>query len=298
MASWSFPLPPGTTPRCATFDPARNIVWIGTAAGDVVSYRLVDGTHLVRGSGYGDPVAVVLAPDGLSLHVVEAAGGVFSVFKDEAGRARAAPVAMLGQAVVGAAMHPDDTRLLVLTAAGTLRAIDLATGTPATVAGGFTDPVALSVDAASGLAVILDDVAGGLELRPVALDTGNAGAGISVDAGTTALLAGQFGGAAALTASGPAGSLSLIGLEGQPAVLGEDVGMPVVALARWESLVLGVAATSIEAREWALATGPLTIELPIAPLFTGGYARAEIDLAGAGLGPADVPFAIEEGPAA
>ena len=69
-------------------------------------------------------------------------------------------------------------------------------------------------------------------------------------------------------------------------------------LARWDSLVLAVTASSVEAIEWGLADGALPIAVPLGPAFVHGWFRVEIDPAALGIAASDVTLSVDEGPLA
>ena len=285
---------------CAEFADTENSVWFGTTSGEIVTYRLMDRRITVRGSGYVSPVAVLPAPDGLSVLIAERSGLVFSAARDGASRGEAAVIATLENEIAAARLHPERGSLLIIEAGENARLlrVQLADGSTELIADGFTNPVSFVVDEDTAQAVILDRPADGARLVTVDLGTG-----AQTDLGTapdvTALVTSPaVATAGVLFASGATGDLTLRSFDGSPDVPGPAVGGEVRALNRWGSLVLAITATSIEAIEWGLSDGLLPIDVPLGPAFVGGWFRAEIDPAAVGISSSDVELVIDEGPLA
>ncbi|MET8275748.1 hypothetical protein [Streptomyces sp. NPDC005096] len=278
------------------FDVPGNSLWWGTAAGTLRSLRLADGLETEHGGGYMDPVMVALGNDGLSVWVVESAGAVLRVLRADAGRAAASLVAKVDEPVAGAAEHGFGQGLLVVTATGRLVRVG-EDGSVTEVAGGFVAPSGVSLLASTGQALVTDSGPAGPRLRLVDLDTGVVGAATAA-AGVSLAVAAEFSGSPfALTTSGPLGSLKAVGLAGQAPVAGDDTGAEVLGLAVWGSLVMAATDGAVVALEWDLDEGgPLAIDLPLGPLFVGGYARIELGLAAVGMTREDVDVLVEEGP--
>src|SRR6185295_1630736 len=102
MKRYSLPITHLVANGCVEFADTENSVWFATASGGIVTYRLMDGRVTVRGSGYVSPVAVLPAPDGLSVLIAERSGLVFSAARDGASRGEAAVIATLDNEIIAA----------------------------------------------------------------------------------------------------------------------------------------------------------------------------------------------------
>ncbi len=281
---------------CVVFDEPGNAVWFGSTDGEIRSFRLLDGRETIHGRGYGPLAAIMLSPNALGIDVVQQDGWVLRATRDDANRAAATVQATLGELVVAAAPHPDGAKLLILTGSGLLLLLDPETGMTETLSSALGNPLALTIDAGERLAAVLGNGAGGWQLTLIELDSGIVRATIPAPDGTTAILAAPLAGfPAILTAAGGSAQYALLGLAGEPTVSGPTLAEEVRGLCRWRSLILAVTANTIEAREWGLDAGDFEITVPTGPLFVGGYARAEANLAVAGLARSDVEFIVEEG---
>ncbi|MFF1446337.1 hypothetical protein [Streptomyces sp. NPDC058295] len=240
---------------------------------------------------------VALGNDGLSVWVVERAGAVMRAVRADAGRASASLVAKIDEPVAGVAEPGSKRGLLVVTATGRLVRVG-EDGSVIEITDGLVAPSGVSVSASTGQVLVVTSGASGPQLQLVDPDTGAVGAATA--AGEVSLaVAFEFAGSQfALTANGPLGALEAIGLAGQPPVGGDVIGAKVLGLALWGSLVLAATDSGLVALEWDLdAGGPLEIDLPLGPLFVGGYAPIELGLTAAGLTREDVDVLVEEGPA-
>ncbi|MDQ3549486.1 MAG: hypothetical protein M3439_11790, partial [Chloroflexota bacterium] len=262
-----------------------------------MTLRLLDGRITMRGGGYGPPVAVLPAQDGLSVLVVEAEGRILSASREDTNRSSAVVLAEFDLQAVAARRHPDDDTLLVLEAGDDARLlrVNLALETIEPVAEGLAHPVAFVVEPTTRQAVILERPATGPRLVAIDIDSG-AQVVIGAAADATALVAAPPGaGAGVIVASGGTGSTSLRSLAGLPDVAGPVIGLETRALAMWGSLLLAVTTTGVEAIEWGLPDGVLPITVPLGPAFVRGWLVAEINPLAAGIAPADVELVVDEG---
>jgi hypothetical protein len=115
MAGWTIPLGAAPSVGPAMFRDADTAVFIATTDGAVLSCRLLDGAVRKHGSGHTAPIAALPAPDGLGIYVVEAAGRILEVYREEADAAQAVLVADLQQTVIAARL---DARGAALFAVG------------------------------------------------------------------------------------------------------------------------------------------------------------------------------------
>ena len=295
MPGWSFPINGAVVAGCVAFDDSANSIWLANDAGEIHSLRLMDTLGRLAGSGYRSPIGLILNSDGLGLTVVEASGLVWQTAREGADRAQASQVADAAEPVVAAALHPDG-RIVILTAAGAVRALDQVAGTVEQLGDGFSQPLALSIDAGAQLAVVLEAGVADRGLRVLELETGVVRPSIAIGGETSAILATeQLNGAPAVLCCGAAGQLSLVDLGGAVTEAGPALAAAAVGLCRWGRLVLAATETTVEAVEWGLEAGSLPISMPIRPLFVSGYTRVDVDLASKGLTRADIRFALEEG---
>lgn len=280
-------------PGSLAFEPAGNRCWAATAAGDLVTVRLLDAVVGVPGQGYLDPVAVLPQADGLTVAVVEADGTVLTALRTDADRARARLVTQLPDGALAAAAGPEPGSILVLTGttgggAPRLRTCRLDTGAVQDVSADLDGAHALAVD---GPAFVFCAQADGTDTM-VAVDlTDGTSAAVpgpsSVDCATTS----PAGPGVLVSAAGRLALLDPAGTE----VLAEDLGTPVQGLARWGSLVLAAAGTDLVTVEWAVDEGPVGLTVPLGPLYVNGWARLPLDLTPLGLTPGDVVATVREG---
>jgi hypothetical protein len=295
MRVHSIPLAFSVATGCCEFSEPDNSVWMGSTGGDIITCRLLDQRIAVLGSGYADPVAVLPATDGLRVFVIESTGSVLSTSRTSADRGSATVLADLGRPLASARLHPDGGLLVLASGdAADLLQIDANTGAVLTLASGLSGPTALAV--VDRLGVIIQQTADGPQITTVDLDNAAVTPSASLNA-ASALVSGPAG-ASAIVVTFPAGDLFPLDLTTATLGIPVPIAVPVRAITRWKSLVLAVTDSSIEAIEWELDEGTLPIALPLGPLFVGGYARVELNLAAIGLSPGDVSLMVEEGPLA
>jgi hypothetical protein len=80
-------------PDSLCFDVPGNALWAATTDGAIIAVRLLDGEVREVGAGYANPVAALPSADGLTVAVVERAGGITLARRDDASRDRASALA-------------------------------------------------------------------------------------------------------------------------------------------------------------------------------------------------------------
>ncbi|MBK8907336.1 MAG: hypothetical protein IPM60_05375 [Rhodospirillales bacterium] len=283
---------------CVRFRDNDNALWLGATDGSILSVRLLDRRILTHGQGYQNPVAVLPADDGLSLYVVEAAGAILQAPRQTTSRAAATLITDLGRPLVAADLAADGNAALVLEAGADARllTVDLATGGVTVVAELAAAASAIVVNHAAGAAVVLQGLPGAHELVRIDLVSGVVGAPVGV-AGSVSSLVLAPGGSGVILGD-VTGTLSEVDVAGTPGAGTANVGAPVLALARWGSLVLAVTAAAVHPLEWHLEEGPVTLGVPLGPVITNGYANVDVDLGASGLAWGDILLDLEDGPEA
>jgi M6 family metalloprotease-like protein len=302
MATWTFGFgaDPGSGP--VTFRDADNAVWIATTGGTIVSLRLLDGTVRTHGGGYVEPLAALPAVDGLGVFIVEAAGRILHVYREEADAENAVVLVDLMQQVATARLSSDGSTLFIASnnADGTLTRVDTQSGEATQLVSNLISEgqaiVDIAIDEANNRAILLRsgdqeqhllfvDLEA-LTNEPVALET-------PVNAATIMIAPDSLG--AGLIVAGADGELARVDFDGQLGEPGPNLGIPVRGLTRWQALILISSDESIVAQEWNIDEGILRFPT-LAPAFIGGYVPVLIDLAAAAISPDDLDLTVEEGP--
>jgi hypothetical protein len=291
-------------PDSLHFWAARNAVLAVTTDGRLLVIRLFDERVSEVGSGYVDPVAVIVLADGLRLAVAEAGGSVFLARRDAADHAEARLLAEIPGAALGLREHVAPGSLLVL-ADGSLDggpspqllSCDVESGTLTVVADGLEGARSFVVDDAARTAIVLavmpDDTR---TLTVIDLDTGTTTStdGLSYDHLTTCPP--SIGSGVLVTREEPSspGSDVLVHWDGGEVTV-EPLDGRVDGLTRWASLVLVASGEDLVAVEWGIDTGAVPIAAPLGPLYVSGYARLTADLPAAGLSIGEVGYSVREG---
>ncbi|MCC6433972.1 MAG: hypothetical protein IT196_02995 [Acidimicrobiales bacterium] len=288
MARWSTDL--GVAVQgTLSFDGPSNAVWFVAADGRLGSLRVLGQRLSWHGEGWEDAAAAVPLADGLNLAVIHRNGAVDVVAMADAGAAVAHRILALAGTVIAAA--GSEHGLVALLATGDLVSVDVATASAATIATGIDTPLGLAVDHA-GRALIAAGVPP--ELFRIDLADGQPVGETLALTETPAALTGHpwHDGALVAGATGLAAALwtaTDTHIDATPAVS---------ALARWHSLVLAAAGTTIELIEWGDDVARLPLTAAPDPLVAGGWVPLHVDYAAAGLDPAEVVWRVAEGPEA
>ncbi|MEZ5234225.1 MAG: hypothetical protein R2749_16190 [Acidimicrobiales bacterium] len=274
------------------FDEASNAVWFVAADGRLGSFRVVGSRVTWHGGGWQGAVAAVPCADGLHVAAVARNGSVRIAARAAADAAMSTALFDLGVGAVAAAAMGDG-RLCVLTDGGALLAVDVVTGSFATVVAGLDGAARLALDAAGVEAVV---AIGGAapELVRVDLATGDlVGVAIGLSEPAMALSTHPAGGAIVADA---AGALRAVLWSGSDAHTASVAG--VSAVARWHSLVFAAHPAGLELIEWGDDVAVLPVAAGPTPLARGGWAPFGVDYAAAGVDPASVEWVVAEGPEA
>jgi hypothetical protein len=236
MAGWTIPLGAAPSVGPAMFRDADTAVFIATTDGAVLSCRLLDGAVRKHGSGHTAPIAALPAPDGLGIYVVEAAGRILEVYREEADAAQAVLVADLQQTVIAARLDARGAALFAVGEGdgGSLHRVDLASGSASQLAanlGAIDETIKdLVVDDANDRVVLLRSGAGGAHLviaDLAALTEAAVPLAAPADAQAMVLASDAAGG---LIVAGAGGDLARVGFDGQTLEAGPSLAVSVRAL--------------------------------------------------------------------
>ncbi len=273
-------------------------------AGNVVAIDPATGVVKRIGTGYAQPEDVVVAADGSVLFVSERGGAVLKVDPNAADRGNATVLVDGLVAPHQLALSADESHLYVIEhAAGSGRLFRIA------VAGGAIDVIATSLDRAVGLALdpdekiayVTEQVAGGRLLR-IDLATGIATPIVGALTAPFFLAWGDATGTMLLIAErDPANRIVVVDPTGPsplPHALATTPFRPSsAALVGTEVLVCCDAEIAgIDVSSGLVPT--VMLDMPVRPLYVGGYVRVPVRIGGVGIGFDDLSFMVAEGPEA
>ena len=298
MGSRTFPIGGDTALNSLIVDRRSLTAFYATAQGQVRQFSFLRESDEILAEGFQDIRALAEAPDGFGLYIAEANGDVRLALRRGADIGETSLITSVAERVVAAALHTASRRLLIVTEAGALLAMEPSDGTTTQLYAGFSSPRALAVSAATAHAWVLEavgDDGSDRQLRGFDLNLQSVVAPIALPIRSDVLCSFAADGGEELLVVDPADGTTVAFDPATAASTAGAVSDPgATGIAHWRSLILTVGAAGLLTRDWQLADAGADLGLPLAPAYGGGYLRGSIDLANLGVDRADLEVAVEE----